>query len=539
MNSIHGSPAQQRDRTLAALTQAPLDLLIIGGGIVGAGVARDAAMRGLRVGLVEQRDFAFGTSSRSTRLLHGGLRYLAQGRIGLVREASLEKKTLHRIAPHLAEPLGFVFPTYRGSGWPLWQMRIGVKIYDLLCSGRNLGSSFAMSKGRVTSVIPKLKADGLTGAVRYFDGLTNDARLVLDTLRSAAHHGGMVLNYCRFLDAAPEAGGWICQLEEQLGSAGSPGFSLSGSTRSTADRLNSGLQIGGWGGRAFKVQARAIVNATGPWADGLPHSRVKLRVSKGIHLVVPRSRLPVPDAVVITEGKRLLFVIPWGERLIVGTTDTDYHGALDDVRANRQDVDYVLRSVNEFFPQAAISAADVIRTWAGLRPLIANPNGTPSDISRAHEIRNPEPGWWDVAGGKLTTYRLMAEQTVDRIIPWLHKSAGLNGKSGEWKLCRTADEVLLPAAEVEGFSGVLPPEFGWRAVEHFCAKEWGYCLEDVMVRRSSWHYYHADAGQKAERVADWMAEFLGWSAAEKAAELDHYRTSLGWREAEGMEAAKR
>ena len=324
MNAIYGSLAQQRHQMLASLTEAPLDLLVIGGGIVGAGVARDAAMRGLRVGLVEQRDFAFGTSSRSTRLLHGGLRYLAQGRIGLVREASLEKKTLHRIAPHLADPLGFVFPTYRGSGWPLWQMRIGVKVYDLLCSGRNLGKSSAMSKAQVAAVIPKLKADGLTGAVRYYDGLTNDARLVLDTLRSATNHGGIVLNYCRFVDAAREADGWSCQLKEQLGPDCSPGFGLPGSTPPIADRLKPGLQTGGLAGRTFSVQARAIVNATGPWADGLPHSRVKLRVSKGIHLVVPRSRLPVLDAVVITEGKRLLFVIPWGERLIVGTTDTDF-----------------------------------------------------------------------------------------------------------------------------------------------------------------------------------------------------------------------
>src|SRR5690242_6734715 len=184
-----------RAKALEFLQEAPLDLLVIGGGIVGAGVVRDAAMRGLRVGLIEQHDFAFGTSSRSSRLLHGGMRYLAQGRIGLVRESSVEKTIIHHIAPHLAEPLPFVFPTYKGNrNWILWQLKIGVKIYDLLCSGRNLGRSQWLSRDQTLQKVPPLRRDGLKGAVRYFDGLTNDARLVLDTLRSAANHGAALLN---------------------------------------------------------------------------------------------------------------------------------------------------------------------------------------------------------------------------------------------------------------------------------------------------------------------------------------------------------
>src|ERR1700744_4060677 len=192
---------QHRQKSIESLAEGPLDLLIIGGGIVGSGIARDAAMRGLKTGLVEQHDFAFGTSSRSSRLLHGGIRYLAQGRVGLVREASLEKRIIHQIAPHLAQPLAFIFPTYPGTDWPLWQMRIGVKIYDLLCSGKNLGRSSSMSKSETLQALPELKADKLTGSVRYFDGLTNDARLVLDTLRSAGRHGAVLLNYCQFQDA--------------------------------------------------------------------------------------------------------------------------------------------------------------------------------------------------------------------------------------------------------------------------------------------------------------------------------------------------
>src|SRR5215204_5955610 len=219
-NGQSDTPTGSRATELAQLTQSPVDLLIIGGGIVGAGIARDAAMRGLRVALVEQHDFAFGTSSRSSRLLHGGMRYLAQGRLGLVREASVEKKVIHHIAPHLAEPLPFIFPTYRGDrDWLLWQLKIGVKIYDLLCGGRNLGKSTWLSAEQVTAKVHGLRADKLNGAVRYFDGFTNDARLTLDTLRSAAKHGAFVVNYCRFVDAARSRDGanlWECQLRDVL-----------------------------------------------------------------------------------------------------------------------------------------------------------------------------------------------------------------------------------------------------------------------------------------------------------------------------------
>jgi glycerol-3-phosphate dehydrogenase len=483
--------ATQRENALKALTESPLDVLIIGGGIVGAGIVRDAAMRGLKVGLVEQHDFAFGTSSRSSRLLHGGMRYLAQGRIGLVRQASVEKKIIHHIAPHLAEPLPFIFPTYRGNkNWVLWQLKIGVKIYDLLCGGRNLGKSTWLNKTEALQKVPGLAEINLDGAVRYYDGFTNDARLVLDTLRSAARSGATVVNYWRFKNAnRAQDEIWECEIEDRLAQ------------------------------KHFKIRAHTVVNATGPWADGLPHSHVKLRVTKGIHLVVERARVAVPDTVVMTEGKRILFAIPWGERTILGTTDTDYSGSRDHVTADWADIRYVLQVTNQFFPNVKLTERDVISTWAGLRPLIANPDGTPSDISRSHEIRNPEPGWWDVAGGKLTTYRLMAEETVDEIVE------ALTALKRETSACRTAAEPLLPNSEVAGVSGILPPGFSRPAVEHFCANEWAVHLDDVMVRRTSWHYYHRDAAQKAERVADWMGELLGWSGNARTEELQRYRQS--------------
>lgn len=461
-----------------------LDTLIVGGGIVGAGIARDAALRGLRVGLVEQNDFASGTSSRSSRLLHGGIRYLAQGRIGLVREASIEKTIIHQIAPHLAEPLAFVFPTYKGAGWPLWQLRIGVRIYDALCGGRNLGKSTGLGKKETLRRISGLETSGLGGAVRYFDGLTNDARLVLDTLRSASRAGACVTNYTKLLSAERVGDLWNCHLEN----------------RRT--------------GETFAVQARNVVNATGPWADQLAQSSVKLRLTKGIHIVLDRARLSFEDAVVITEGKRILFLIPWGERLIVGTTDTDYEAVPEDVHTTKEDIAYVLASVNRFLPSARLTVDDIISSWAGLRPLLADPNGKPSDISRSHEIRNPEPGWWDVAGGKLTTYRLMAEQTVDRI---------LKTNPGSLRASRTAQEPLLPPHEIQG-SGILPPPVSQEIVGHFCRNEWAVHLDDVMTRRTSWQYYHRNADQLAEQVSFWMAECLGWKESTRADELDRYRS---------------
>jgi glycerol-3-phosphate dehydrogenase len=555
-----------RARTISSLTRDTLDLLIIGGGIVGAGIARDAAMRGLRVGLVEQHDFAFGTSGRSSRLLHGGIRYLAQGRLGLVRQASREKKILHQIAPHLAQPLAFTFPAYKSNPhWRLWRLKLGVKVYDLLCGGKNFGPSTWLNPRGLAGLAPYLNPSGLKGAVRYYDGFTNDARLTLDTLRSAARHGASIVNYCRFKSAhqsgaAPNAFGaasscpWVCTLDDLF-----------------ADRI-------------LEARAHAIVNATGPWADGLPHSRIKLRLTKGIHIVLarerllevgplsnqrppslPRTEIPIhrdrrggegrpalhslvegggegatsvarkiagsrgstdlPTAFVMAEGKRILFAIPWGERVILGTTDTDYTGPLDDVHADSMDIQYVLRVTNDFFPAAKLTGSDIISTWAGLRPLLADRHGNPSDISRAHQIRSPEPGWWDVAGGKLTTYRLIAQQTVDQVLKWLKRESGspwADERARSFGLCRTAQEALLPADETVGVSAVLPPDCQKSVVEHYVTREWALHLDDVMLRRTGWHYYFPERAIMSERVADWMAELLGWSAETRCTELERY-----------------
>jgi len=482
------SNAVTEARTIGLGDGDRLDVLVIGGGIVGSGVARDAAMRGLVVGLVEQADFASGTSSRSSRLLHGGLRYLAQGRVGLVREASLEKRVIQDIAPHIAEPLPFVFPTYRGTQWKRWKLGLGVKIYDLLCNGRNFGKSRTLSVREVNDQLGGIEPEGLTGAVRYFDGLTNDARLVIDTLRSAQACGARLCNYTSYVEAAPDQGGWACQLHDTIRD------------------------------RPFSVQARAVINAGGPWADRFPHSRAKLRLTKGVHLVIDRARLPLPDAVVMTRGERILFAIPWGERLILGTTDTDYDGPLASPTCDPEDVRYVLDITNGVFPEAGLSDQDVIATWAGLRPLIAKgqEEGTPSNTSRSHSIQMAEPGWIDVTGGKLTTYRLMAEQTVDKIV----KHLGL-----DLAPCKTASRPLLDPQALMG-SGIIPPAVTREQVRHFCHHEWAVHLEDVMLRRSSWAYYHRDCSAIAQEVAGWMAEANHWDLQRVDEELE--RCSGAW-----------
>jgi len=486
--SGHASDTQ-RAHALASVGDGIFDVLVVGGGVVGAGIARDATLRGLRVVLVEKRDFAFGTSSRSSRLLHGGLRYLAQGRVGLVREASLEKTLLRRIAPHLVEPMSFIFPAYRGTDWPLWQLRIGVKVYDLLCGGKNFGPSTTLSRAETLERLPELASDRLAGAVRYFDGFTCDARLVMDTLRSAAAAGAALLNYGEFVEAKRDGSCWSCEV---------------------ADRLARG---------SCRVKARAVVNATGPWGDRFPQSSVRLRLTKGIHCVLDRRRLPVPEAVVITEGRRILFIIPWSERVIVGTTDTDYDGPPEAVCTDPSDVAYVLQSVNRFFPGLDVAESDVLATWAGLRPLIAGGRGTPSDLSRSHQIRRSQPGWWDVAGGKLTTYRRMAEQAVDGILRELGQSV---------VPCRTADLPLCSPGPAVEFSGIVPPEPSEAAVRHFCHEEWAVHLEDVMLRRAGWGYWFADQATMARQVAGWMARVLGWSERVEQAELEQYRMAASW-----------
>jgi glycerol-3-phosphate dehydrogenase len=319
--------------------------------------------------------------------------------------------------------------------------------------------------------------------VRYFDGQTNDARLVLDTLRSAQAAGGITINYLSLKSAERDGDFWRCELRDEES------------------------------GENLHLRTRTVVNAAGAWAPHLAQSRVRLRLTKGIHLVIDRSRLPVNDAVVMTDDSRILFAMPWGQRTILGTTDTDYAGPMDSPDCTEADVAYVLGITNRHFPAAALSEMDVISAWSGLRPLIANSHGRPSDISRAHQIRFAEPGWLDVAGGKLTTYRLMAEQSVDRLFEYLARAS---------PACRTADEPILGLDLARQYSGIVPAEVSKDAVAHFCNSEWARHLDDVMIRRTSWRNYHRNHLAIARQVAGWMASTLNWSAACTAAQIERY-----------------
>ena len=310
----------------------------------------------------------------------------------------------------------------------------------------------------------------------------------MDTLRSAEKHSATLCNYTRFVDAKYAAGVWECEVEQT----------------ETEQRA--------------QLTAKCVVNAAGPWSHKIPNSHTTLRLTKGVHLVIDRVRLPVPDAVVLTEKGRILFVIPWRDRVILGTTDTDYDGDIGSPTCDPEDVQYVLDSANDAFPSAKLTTVDVRSTWAGLRPLVADKRGNPSDISRRHEVKMSNPAWWDVTGGKLTTYRLMAEETVDAIVRFL----GIPKTP-----CMTATTPLLFDSVGKTVSGVFPPEVRPKVVEHFCGEEWARHLDDVMIRRTSWRYYHLDHMVVAEQVAGWMSQHLGWSDEERDAELARYRELIG------------
>ena len=415
-------------------------MLVIGGGITGAGIARDAAMRGLRTILVEQGDLGSGTSSRSSRLIHGGLRYLEQGHLHLVWEANRERRVLLGIAPHLVRPLPFVFPLHRGDRIPLWRLAAGMWAYDLLALFRNVAAHRMLGKRALLEREPMVRERGLLGGARYFDAQCDDARLVLATARSAAQHGAVIATY-----TAVEGFEWAA--ERVIGAR-------------VVDRLT---------GTRGTIRASAVVNATGPWVDRLraleePGCRPLLRTTKGVHVIVPRDRLGHHEAIAFLSpiDGRVIFALPWGALSYVGTTDTDAPEPPEAAVATGEDVVYLLRSVNARFPNARLGTDDVRGTWAGLRPLLApQHDGRPSSRSREHAIVTGAGGVVTIAGGKLTTHRVMAAQTVHRVLTELTRR-GMSVRSGE---ART-DEEPLPGGE----TAALEP-FRERALEIGLAAE--------------------------------------------------------------------
>lgn len=382
-----------RAESISKLKSEHFDLLVIGGGITGAGIALDAASRGLKTALVEKHDFAFGTSSRSTKLIHGGLRYLKQLEFALVKEVGSERAIVHKLAPHLVVPEKMLLPLYEKRGLGYWLTSVGLKIYDWLAGVKPEDQRKMLTKIQTIKYEPLLKQEEIKGGAIYAEYRTDDARLTIEIAKMARSKGATILNYVAASD-------FIYEKEAVTGVK-------------VHDELS---------GEAFEVQAAVTVNAAGPWVDDLREinkskENKHLHLTKGVHIVVPYHRLPVRQAIYfdVPDG-RMIFAIPRGRITYVGTTDTDYVGSKENVFATKEDVRYLLNAVNEAFPSVHLMMADVESSWAGLRPLIHEEGKSASELSRKDEIFESKTGLVSIAGGKLTGYRKMAERVVDLII---------------------------------------------------------------------------------------------------------------------------
>jgi glycerol-3-phosphate dehydrogenase len=409
------------------------DLLVIGGGITGAGIARDAALRGLRVTLVEARDFGSGTSSRSSRLIHGGLRYLEQGRLHLVMESLRERAILLELAPHLVRPLPFVLPFLQSDRVPAWKARLGLTLYDLLAGRGNVRRHQTLGKRALLELEPLLRQAGLTGGALYYDAQCDDARLTLAVIRAAARAGARVANYTSVAELLREGEG--------------------GGDRVSGARLRD-EQTGAQG----EVRAAVIINATGPWCDKVrqleaPAAAPILRPTKGVHLVVAQARIGNRHAIIFTSplDGRVMFILPWNEWTYIGTTDTDATVAPELVGPEEADLVYLLRSANALFPGAHLQPEDVIASWAGLRPLLAAEPGAPASLlSREHRILRGPLGMLSIAGGKLTTFRPMAREVVDRALAELGRKDAIGEQRSRIEPLPGGESEVSPAQRQAG-----------------------------------------------------------------------------------------
>lgn len=530
---------QDRAKALAAMETETFDLAIIGGGITGAGVARDAASRGLKVALVEAQDFASGTSSRSSKLIHGGIRYLENMEFGLVFEALSERAHLFEMAPHLVHPLRFVIPVYETGRVPAWKMGLGMIAYDALSLYEAPELHQRLTPGDVAQEYPALQTKRLEGAFTYSDAYMDDDRLVHETLRAAHALGARIANYT-------EAGA------AQIGEDGRV-VAITCTDKETK--------------RAFALKARHYVSSVGPWTDRLGESlfgkwKRKLRPSKGVHLTFLKERLPLQDAIVMGAEKRIVFAIPRHEMVIVGTTDTDFGPEPGEVRTEKEDVRYLLQVLADYFPGAKLTEKDIVACYAGVRPLIDDGAQTESKTSREHEIWTERGNVTFVAGGKYTTYRRMAEQTVNEALRDFPAEdrvrrgdtlAPLNPLVSEAQLERARREYVywpLPEklarrlADRHGMEGLrliedataeLPPmrepeEWVWCA-EALHAVRHTMCLHlvDFYVRRSPLVLARPDHGLPwVNAIAATMAHELGWSIERKKAEINALQNRLQW-----------
>lgn len=414
-----------RTNNLKKLESEHFDLLILGGGITGAGVARDAAARGLKVGLIEASDFAFGTSSRSSKLIHGGIRYLENKEFHLVFEALSERTKLFHMAPHLVHPLRFMIPLFSDSRVGMFKMGLGMWLYDALSLFQTPEMHERLNAHETIDRMPIVKAKELQGSFIYSDAYMDDDRLVHETLRSANEHGAVCVNY---VSAEKSEFGNDRKIKAIF----------------AHDSINN---------KKIKISAKHVICSVGPWTDIVGEKVVDdwktiLRPTKGIHLTFAKDRLPLSSAVVMAaqESSRIVFAIPRHEMIIVGTTDTDFKGNPTDAIVTPEDVEYLLNITNQYFPGAKLQAADIISSYVGVRPLVKDESSSEGKTSREHTIMSDDRGFTFVAGGKYTTYRLMAEQIVDRAL----KSFSFDTRAS-LKRCQT-NEPLNPYISPDAYS---------------------------------------------------------------------------------------
>ena len=516
-------------------------VLVVGGGVVGAGAALDAATRGLTVGLVEARDFGSGTSSRSSKLIHGGLRYLEQLDFGLVREALTERALLlQRIAPHLIKPVSFLFP-FTHIGWERAYVGAGVSIYDLLGIARGqvrgLPVHRQLTRSSALRLAPALRKSALTGALLYWDAQVDDARYVVDLMRTAAAYGAQVASRTQVTGLLREG--------ERV-------------TGVRAVDLESGNEL--------LIRAQQVVNATGVWTDEIQamvggRGSINVRASKGVHLVVPRDRIQSHTGIILRTSLSVLFVIPWGRHWIIGTTDTDWALSKAHPAASKADIDYVLSQINRVLA-VPLTHDDVEGVYAGLRPLLAGESDSTSKLSREHTVAHPVPGLVMIAGGKYTTYRLMARDAIDAVAHGLDGKvapsctdqvplAGADGFQAMWNgRAALARSSRLHVARIEHLLRrygtligelldliVADPSLGkpLAGAEDYLRVEIVYAvthegarhLGDVLARRTHISIETWDRGlSAADEVAELMAGPMKWKTRQVARELENYRAEI-------------
>ncbi|HTU00579.1 MAG TPA: glycerol-3-phosphate dehydrogenase [Candidatus Sulfotelmatobacter sp.] len=519
-----------------AAAQGVFDLAVIGGGMAGTGIARDAALRGYRTVLFERRDFAYGTTSRSSKLIHGGLRYLELFDFGLVAESLRERERLQRLAPHLVRPLPFLIPVYRGAKRGMIMVRIGMKLYDLLTPGKRTGRYTTLSRPGTLAREPGLQPQDLRGAGFYFDDLLlQPERLCLENALSAQRWGAMIFNHVEVAALRREGAAW---------------------------------EIRAVGGRASaRIQARVVVNAAGPWADevrrlaGVDAGRRTIRTTKGIHLLLPKF---TSHAVYIAakEDERMFFVIPWRDFSLVGTTDTDFDGPLDELAATPEEVDYLLRETHRVFPGAPARPEDIAYTYAGVRPLSFEEGKSASAVSRQHKVVREGDGntFLSITGTKLTCFRSLAEEAVDEAGRLLHRPVpcrthrlALDGADSEdtvevrlWvdaadvarrtglaaeqiqtlidTYGRRYPAVLTVAGRAPDLKAVLckhNPDIRAQlvyALEH----ERTETLQDFLLRRTGIGTSACRGKDCCEQIARWMGELKGWDRGRIDQEIRDY-----------------